>query len=294
MDRLQAMHAYVRVIELGSFSRAGVELRVRQSTISKWIAALEDQLDATLIERTSRSQRPTEAGQRFYARCKDILASYATAEAELHERAPDLRGRLRVSVPVVFGRLHVVPHLPSFVRRHPELELELSFDDRYVQLLDDGFDVLLRVGAPVDSSLRARTLARTRRCLVAAPRYLREAGTPDNPRALRDHECLVHTAGAGQWAFTRAGKTHRVQVGGRVRADHSEATLALARAGLGIALLASWLVGPDLARGRLVAVLPEYQAPTAPIQALLPPTREVHPRVRAFLDHLAPHLAALA
>lgn len=287
------MQAYVRLVELGSFSKVGAELRVKQSTISKWIAALEERVGVPLIERTSRRQRVTEAGRRYYERCKEVLAAHAAADAELQQRSPALTGRLRVGVPVVFGRRHVVPRLPSFVRRHPELELELRFEDRYVRMLDEDLDLIIRVGTPVDSSLRARTLARTRRYLVAAPSYLAQAGTPSAPRDLREHQCLVHTHGPGHWSFTRAGKQTPVQVGGRLSADNSEAVLALARAGLGVALLASWLVDKDLESGRLIALLPDYQPPPAPVQALMPPGRLVHPRVRAFLDHLAPSLARL-
>ena len=293
MDRLEAMRAFVRVVELGSFSKAGVELRVKQSTISKWIAALEDRLEVTLIERTSRSQRVTDPGRLFYERCKEILANYEAAEAELQQRTPELSGRLRVSAPVVFGHRHVVPRLPSFMRRHPKLELELRLDDRYVRMLDEGFDLAIRVGTPVDSSFRARTLARTRRYVVAAPAYLAHAGTPSAPRELREHECLIHTRGLAEWSFTRAGKQTAVSVAGRVSADNSEAVLTLVRAGLGVAMLASWLVDKDLASGRLIALLADYDPPPAPIQALLPPSRRVHPRVRAFLDHLAPSLARL-
>lgn len=296
MDRLEALHAFVRLVEIGSFSKVGTELRVKQSTVSKWLATLEEQLGAQLIERTSREQRVTEPGMRFYQRAKEILAAYEEAEAELSNSSPRVSGRLRVSLPVVFGRLHVVPLLSRFARRHSELELDLVFDDRYVRLLEEGFDVAIRVGVPVDSTLRSKTLAVTARHLVASKGYLTRAAPLCSPHDLVAHACLLHTGleERSVWRFEKNGKTVRARVGGRFGANNSEAVLAMARAGHGIALLASWLVDRDLARGKLVRLLPDFVPPAAPIQALTPPSRYMHPRVRAFLDFMAESLRSLA
>ncbi|MEM9067565.1 MAG: LysR family transcriptional regulator [Myxococcota bacterium] len=288
MDRLEAMRAFVRLVELQSFTKVGRELRVKQSTVSKWVAALESQFGVTLVERTSRTQRVTESGSIFYERAKEILAAYAATEAELQRDSPELRGRLRVSLPTVFGRLFVVPHLPAFLQAHDAIEVEIVLDDRYVRLVEDGFDVAIRVGVPVDSSLRCRTLARTPRRLVAAPSYLKERGAPVSPPDLQGHSCLFHTGlRTGEvWTFQREGKDVRAPVQGRFGANNSEAIVTMACAGMGIALLASWLVDDHLRAGALVPVLPDYDLPSAPVQAITPPSRVVHPRVRGFLDFI--------
>lgn len=288
MDRLDAMLAYVRLVELGSFSKVGQELRVKQSTVSKWIATLERQLQTQLIERTSRAQRVTEAGQVFYERAKDILASYSDIEAQLQQDSPQVAGRIRVNAPVVFGRLYLVPHVGRFLREHPELEFDLVLDDRYINLLEDGFDMAIRVGKPVDSSLRAKHLASTPRRLVASPSYLSSHPSIETPEDLKLHNCLLHSGLQSRtvWSFSRNGKKVQTVVEGRFAANNSEALLSLAREGLGVALLASWLVDDSISEGALVPLLSSYSLPPAPIQALLPPSRHVHPRVRIFLDFL--------
>lgn len=301
MDRMTAMHAYVRLVELDTFSAVAEELRVSQSTVSKWLAALEDELGVQLMERTTRSRRVTEAGERFYQRARDILAAYADASAELaparsgrraRAREP-LRGRIRVSVPVVYGRLFILPKVAKFMRRHPAVEVELVFNDRYVNLVEDNFDVAVRVGIPVDVSFKARKLGESRRHLVASPGYLERGPALTRPEHLREHCCLVHTnlRVGDTWVLRRGQKTWRAPVRGRFAANNSEALLTLARRGIGVALLADWLVEADLRAGRLRTVLPDYELPPAPVQALTAPGRHPHPRVRAFLDFLSPPVA---
>jgi DNA-binding transcriptional LysR family regulator len=292
MDRLDAMQAFVRLVEVGTFSAVAEELRVKQSTVSKWIAATEAQLGVQLLERTTRSLRVTDQGQVFYARAKEILASYDDVVSRVTEAAPELRGRLRVSVPVVFGRLFVVPAVTEWMRRHAGVELELVFSDRYVNLVEEGFDLAVRVGVPVDTTFRSRKIGETSRYLVAAPEYLASAPVLSGPEHLRHHDCLVHTglhAGA-VWQFRRAGRRTRARVTGRFAANNAEALLSLARGGQGIALLASWVVLEDLDHGRLVRLLPEYEPPAAAIQALSPPGQHQPPHARAFVDFFAEHL----
>lgn len=294
MDRLAAMHAFVRLVEVGRFSAVAEELRVKQSTVSKWLAALEEELGAQLVERTTRSQRVTERGRLFYQRAKDMLATYDETAAELASRDGELRGRLRINAPVVFGRLFVAPHVARFLRRHRALEIELVLDDRYVNLVEEGFDVAFRTGIPADSTLRARKLAEPPRRLVASPGYVEAASPLRKPADLARHACLLHTGLQTRqtWVFRREGRAYHVPVRGRFSANNSEALLLMARSGLGVALLASWLVDADVRAGRLTVLLPGYELPPAPVQALLPPGRHVHPRVRAFLDHMAAALAA--
>jgi DNA-binding transcriptional LysR family regulator len=293
MDRLEALRAFVRVIELGSFSQAASELRVKQSTVSKWIAALEDGLATRLIERTTRSQRATPAGRVLYDRAREILAAYESVKAEITAAEGAPAGRLRVSVPVVFGRRFLFAALPRFMRRYPDVELEVVADDRYLNLVAEGLDVAVRVGRPVDSTFRTQILGRSPRRLVASPRYLARRGAPARPRDLERHACLLHTGLKNDevWSFRRDGRTVRVPVRGRFSANHSEALLLMAKSGQGIALLADWLVRREVEKGRLAVLLEDYTAPAAPIAAVLPPGPSVPLRVRAFLKFLADTVA---
>lgn len=295
MDRVDAMRLFARLVERRSFSAAARELRVKQSTASKWVAALEEQLGTALVERTTRTLKVTDAGQRFYRRALELVAGFDEVTAELRDRSPEPRGKIRLSVPVVFGRLFVVPLVAEFLRRHQHVDVELVFNDRYVNLVDEAFDAAIRVGIPVDTSSRARKLADGRRCLVAAPSYLKTRGRPQSPRQLKEHECLLHgEASAGAiWSFRRAGeKEMPTAVRGRITANNSEAILHLARRGLGIALLADWLVAGDLRRKKLVLLMKDFEPPPAPVFALTPPGRYVAAPVRALVDHFAASLAS--
>lgn len=294
MDRMDALRAFVRLVERGSFTAVAEELRVGQSTVSKWLAALEDELGVRLLDRTTRSQRVTEAGQQFYQRAAGILDAYDSAVGEVREGQTVLRGRIRMSLPVVFGRLYVLPALSQFLRKHEEISLEMSFSDRYVNLVEEGYDLVLRLGASPDSTLREHLLGSSERRLVASPRYLSRYGVPKCPAELGEHQCLVHTGLGARttWTLFRAGKVEKVAVQGRVYASNSEATLSLTRSGLGISMLASWLVDRELERGRLRRVLADYQLPPAPIRALTAPGRHLSPRVRALLDHLRRGIAS--
>jgi DNA-binding transcriptional LysR family regulator len=293
MDRLDAMRLYVRLIELKSFSRAAKELKVTQSTASKWLISLESDLGVTLVERTTRTQHVTAAGEVFYRRAKDIISSYEEMAGDLQSATGEPRGKLRASVPVVFGRLFLVPIAAAYIQRFPKVELEFSFNDRYVNLIEESYDVAVRVGTAVDTSLRTRSLGMTTRILVAAPRYLERAGRLITPDDLSHHECLIQSGSNASsiWVFRAGGKTYRAAACGRFTANNSEALLHLAREGLGLALLADWLVQPDLRAGLLVPVLTSYSAPPAPIHALMSPSRHIHPRVRTFIDYMVTALS---
>ena len=295
MDRIDALRLFVRLAERGSFSAAAKELKVKQSTASKWIAELEAEWGVGLVERTTRSLHLTDAGRRLLAHATQLLGAFDDMARELRDKSPEPSGRVRLSVPVAFGRLFVVPAVAEFLREHPKVQAELVLDDRYVDLVDRGFDLAVRVGVPTDTSARARKLADGRRCLVASPAYVEAHGEPKAPRDLAAHECLVHGEmdAATLWRFGRArGAEIPVTVRGRVAANSSEAVHAMARAGLGIALLAEWLVADDLARGRLVSLLPGYPAPPAPVFVLTPPGRFMPAVVRALSEHLAASLAS--
>jgi DNA-binding transcriptional LysR family regulator len=294
VDHLRAIEAYTRLVEVGSFTAVAEELRVKQSTVSKWIAALEEELGVRLVDRTPRSLRVTDVGQAFYERSRRLVDEWGEAVAEAQSTAPEPSGRIRMSLPVVFGQRFVVPQLARYLRRYPRLQVELVFSDRYVRLVEEGFDLAIRVGLQVDSTLRSHALGESRRRLVASPGYLRARGTPRTPKDLERHECLLHSDSGGTaiWSFTKGERTQRASVRGRIVANNSEATLALARSGLGLCVLASWLVDADVRAKRLVPLLEDYALPPAPVRALTPPGRYVPSRVRKLIEFLREGLGA--
>lgn len=289
------MRLFLRLVERGSFSAAAKDLRIKQSTASKWIAELEAQLGVSLIERTTRRLHVTEAGRRFAARAAEVLSSFDSITGELREASPEPTGRIRLSLPVVFGRRFVVPIVVEFLNKFPKVEAELALNDRYVNLVEEGFDVAVRIGTPVDTSARARKLADTRRRVVASPGYVTTHGQPETPRDLSAHQCILfrNATADATWRFShRRHAEAAVSVKGRTAADNSDAILQLARSGLGIALLADWLVEEDLRVGTLVSLLDEYDPPPAPIFALTPPGRYTTAPVRMLIEHLVSSLAS--
>ena len=294
-NKIDALRLLARVAERGSFSAAAKDLKIKQSTASKWVAELESDLRTSLVQRTTRSVHITDAGRRLLARACDVLAAFDEMMGEFEERNPEPTGRIRLSVPVVFGRLFVVPAVVDFLKRHQQVQAELIFNDRYVNLVDEGFDLAIRVGIPTDTSDRGRKLADSGRVLVASPAYLKSHGRPANPKDLKEHECLMHGDGnaAMVWHFGRpTGADVPIPVRGRLAANNSEAVLTMARSGLGIALLADWLVEADLKQGRLIPLLETFTTPPAPIYALSPPGRFSAVTVRALTDHLALTMAS--
>jgi DNA-binding transcriptional LysR family regulator len=292
LDRIDAHRLFVALAERGSFSAAARALKIKQSTASKWVAALESELGANLVQRTTRSVHLTESGRRLLVRSRELLAGFDALRDEFRAQNPAPSGRLRLSLPVVFGRLFIVPALAEFLARHPQVSAELVFNDRYVNVVEEEFDLALRVGVPIDTSARGRKLAESRRMLVASPAYVAAHGRPKLPKDLRQHQCLVHAGESSTiWRFARGVERELpVPVRGRVAANNSEAVLLLVRRGLGIALLADWLVQAELARGRLVTLLEDFSTPSAPIYALTPPGKFASTAVRALIDHLATSL----
>jgi DNA-binding transcriptional LysR family regulator len=289
MNRIDALRLFSRLAERGSFSAAAKDLAIKQSTASKWIAELESELGVRLVDRTTRSVRLNEAGRRLLGRSRELLDAYDRLEAEFGDVDPVPRGRIRVSIPVVFGRLFVMPALAAFLARFREVSAEVVMSDRYVNLIEEGFDLAVRVGVPIDTTARGRKIAESGRLLVAAPSYLAGAGRPKVPGDLRRHECLLHGDASSNviWRFARgSGPFVPVPVRGRFAANNSEAVLAMARKGLGIALLADWLVRDSVERGSLVALLRDYSAPAAPVYVLAPQGRFASTAIRALVEHL--------
>jgi DNA-binding transcriptional LysR family regulator len=296
MDYFAGMRAFVRAVELGSFSRAAAEEGVKVSTISRYVTALETDLGAALLNRSTRRLHLTEVGTTFFDRAVAILAEVADARLAATALNATPQGLLRINVPGAFGRRHVVPHLADFLAAFPDIQVDATLTDETVDLIASGADVAVRIGALADSTLVAKRLAPQRRRLVAAPAYLAGRRPVAAPHDLTDHDCLQFALQPKQaWYFMpHDGPTTEpleVAVRGRLRANDSEALLDAALAGLGIALLPTWLTGEATSTGRLVPLLPDWEAsiaagPQRAIWGVYPPKKVVSPKVRAFLSFI--------
>ena len=292
MDMLSAMQTFVRVVEQASFSRAAAVLGVQTSAVSRSVAALEADLGVDLFNRTTRSLHLTEPGATFYQHARGVLRDMEEARSAVSALQDHPKGLLRLALPDAFARLHIMPHMPDFLARYPDLRLDLSLSDVRVDVVSIGADAAIRIGPMVDSALIARKLAPHRRIACASPDYLAKSPALRRPEDLLQHDCLIYSLQPSHnWFFVDASeRVTPVPVRGRLRADDSEPLRAGALSGLGIVLLPSWLIGDDLRAGTLVRVLPEWQAMIATqpsgIFGLYPPHRAVPQKVRAFLDFL--------
>ncbi len=292
MDMLAAMQTFVRVVEQASFSRAAGVLGVQTSAVSRSISALEADLGVDLFNRTTRSLHLTEPGATFYQHARGVLRDMDEARSAVSALQDHPQGLLRLALPDAFARLHIMPFIPEFLARYPDLRLDLSLSDVRVDLVSIGADAAIRIGPMVDSALIARKLAPHRRIACASPAYLATCPPLRRPEDLLHHDCLIYSLQPSHnWFFIDALQNETaVPVHGRLRADDSEPLRAGALSGLGIVLLPSWLIGDDLRAGTLVRVLPEWQAMIATqasgIFGLYPPHRAVPRKVRAFLDFL--------
>jgi len=291
MDSLNAMEVFVRVVQSGSFSEAARNLNLTPSAVSKQVSRLEDRLGARLINRTTRRLGLTEEGSAFFERAQRILVDVEEAEQAVSHLHGAPRGTLKLNAPVVFGHAHIAPLLPGYLAKHPEMRIDLSTSDRYVDLLEEGLDLVIRIGELSDSSLIARKLAVTKRVVVASDSYLKARGQPAHPRDLAHHNCLIflYRAVRNLWSFDGTDGAQSVEVKGDVETNSIEVILALLLAGHGIALMPTWLVGEYLQDGRLTQVLTDYVAPDAQIYAVYPPGRHLSPKVRSFVDYLVQH-----
>jgi DNA-binding transcriptional LysR family regulator len=297
MDYFAAMRAFVRSVELGSFSKAAAEAGIKVSTVSRYVTWLEDDLGAALFNRSTRHNHLTEAGKTFYDRAVTILTELEQARSETTSLNAQPQGLLRINIPSTFGRRHVMPHMKEFLSEHPSIRLDATLTDATVDLIDSGADVAIRIGALGDSSLIAKRLAPHRRVAVASESYIRGHPALSNPQNLQDHECLAFALQpAGAWYYrepgTPAGEAREIPISGHLRANDSETLRDCALAGLGIALLPTWLVSEDILSGRLIAIFPELEwliaaGPERAIWAIYPPKKIVAPKVKAFISFLA-------
>lgn len=293
MDRLDAMRAFQRVVETGSFSAVARERGVAQPTISKQIAALESHLGAQLLNRTSRSLSLTESGQEFYEATSKVLADVDAAESRIGRRQAAPSGVLRVTLSAGFGRMHVVPVLPEFLGRYPELSIDIVISDRFLDLVQDGLDLGVRIGHLDDSSLIARRVGLSGRRTVASQNYLRRHGMPLGPADLAHHECIafVFQGAARDWRFEGPDGPTAVRPSGRVRANDAESIRQAVLSGLGIAHAPAWLFHREIASGEVKALLDDWRPAPEPINAVRPASRLPSTKTRVFIEFLADALA---
>ncbi len=284
MDRLQAMSTYVQVVQTGSFSAAARVLRLGQPAVSKTIAQLEQHLQVRLLMRSTQGLTPTEAGLRFYEHAQVVLQEVEEAELAARGAGANLSGRLRVSAATTFARLHVIPALPRFLKAHPELEIDVVLDDRPIDLIGEGIDVSLRMGRLADTGLVARRLARTRRLVIASPAYLARAGRPKTPADLAAHQTLVFSQQDSTWEFQRAGRSVSVSVRGRARFSAAEGIRTAVLADMGLTIASEWMFTPELADGRVQAVLSDWSLPDIDLWAVFPSGRMATAKARAFAE----------
>lgn len=286
MNKFMAIRMFTRVAEEGSFTAAAARLGVSVSAVTKAVSRLEDDLGAQLFTRTTRQIAITNYGQIYYERCIAILADLEDAEADLKGGAKSARGHLRVVLPFSFGRVTVMPELPRFHARYPEISLEIDFSDEGVDMIAKGYDLAVRTGEIGDSRLTTRVLTRSAQVTVASPTYLDRRGVPATPEDLANHECIVSRFGP-EWRFRRPdGKPFALRVGGQYRINSGDALREAAVAGLGIVQGTWWLVRKDLESGAVVPILQEYADSGVPVSILYSANRHVPHKVRAFLDFL--------
>jgi DNA-binding transcriptional LysR family regulator len=290
MQSLTDIAIFVKVVELSSFTAAADALDMSQPVVSKAVTRLEEKLGARLLNRTTRRLSLTEAGSELYRRSVRALEEIENAELEVARFQTEPRGTLRVSAPMSFSILQLGAKLPTFLERYPGVSIELNLDDRRVDLVEEGFDVAIRIANLRDSSLVARKIVPCRQVLCASPGYLKEHGTPEQPEDLLEHNCVLYSflSHAREWRLIdEQGETHVVPLKGSLQTNNGLVNRAAALSGAGIILLPTFYIGDQLRSGELVPVLCKFRPPDIAVYAVYPERRNLTPKVRAFIDFLA-------
>jgi DNA-binding transcriptional LysR family regulator len=294
MNRFAEMEAFVRVVETGSFSGAARVLRVGQPSMSKLIAQLENRLGVKLLLRSTHGLTPTEAGQNFFERARRSLEEADEADVAARGVAANLSGRLRLCAAVTFARLHVIPRLPLFLAEHPGLDIEIVLDDRTVDLVEEGIDIALRMGALADSAMTARRIGQTRRRVVGTPAYFETAGVPRVPKDLTAHQAVIYDqrGGGADWTFSKDTIQTTVTLQGRVCVTAAEGVREAVFAGLGLTVASQWMFEPELQEGTVRAVLEDWMLPPIDLWAVFPTGRRASAKARAFSTFIEDQLDA--
>ena len=293
MDRFLEMRTFVQVVDTGSFVGAAEPLDMSKAAVSRYVADLEARLGVGLLHRTTRRLSLTEDGEVFYLRCKELLGGLDAAEAEVTARSGDAVGQLRVNAPVSFGILYLAPVWAAFKARHPQVSFDVTLSDRMVDIVDEGFDLAIRITQLQNSSLISRRLASTRMVLCASPTYLARQGTPVHPSELVQHHILAYSywSSRDEWAFDGPDGVVVVKTTPCLRSNNGDTCRAVALAHEGIILQPSFMVGADLAAGTLVELCPGYRALEMGIHAVYSSRKHVAPKVRLLIDFLVEHFA---
>jgi len=288
MDRFQAMETFVRVVDTGSFSSAARDLGIGQPSVSKIVAGREDRLEVRLLIRSTRRLTPTEAGMAFYEQARRAVDEADDAEATARGLGRGLEGRLRICAPVTFARIHIVPHLSSFLDQHPKLRIEFVMDDRNVDLVEENIDVALRVGDLADSALRARKIAAAQRHVLASPAYVARHGTPKLPSDLLNHQAVVYgqPIGTSEWRFRKGTDENSVSMPSRLSLTAAEGVREAVFAGIGLTIASRWMFADGLASGQVVELLPEWSLSPVDLWLLFPAGRLPSTKARAFGEWL--------
>jgi DNA-binding transcriptional LysR family regulator len=288
MDRLLCMQVFVRVVDKGSFAAVAEEFRISPTMVGKHVMFLEQRLGARLLNRTTRRQSLTEVGGVYYERCKLVLAEAEAADASATALQLAPRGLLRVSAPITFGANALVAAVGDYLQRYPDVHVELSLNDRVVNLVDDGFDAAIRIGNLPDSSLVARPLAPYRMVACAAPAYLAAHGAPRSPDGLARHNCMgfMYSAAQKHWQFADRDGTSNVQINGNFRVNSGQALRTAALHGIGIIVQPEVLVADDLAAGTLVRILPEHALPAQDMHLVYPSSRNLTLKLKSFIEFI--------
>jgi DNA-binding transcriptional LysR family regulator len=294
MDRLSAMRTFRTVVETGGFSAAARRLGLSKAAVSKQVAELEAHFGTALLHRTTRRLNATDAGRRYFENCVRLLDELDEVEAEVRDAQAEPSGRLRVTAPINFGIEVLGPVICAIAQRYPKLEIQVELNDRFVDLIEEGFDVALRIRTNLpDSSLIARRIGSITRSVCAAPSYLKRMGTPRTPEELKSHACLIYTLSTSpyDWKFLSGGKSATVRVNGGIQSNNGQFLRSFLNAGMGVALLPDFTVGEDIRAGRLKRILETYQTEPHDLYLVYPANRHQSPKLRAFMDMAAQHLA---
>ena len=281
--------AFVRVAETGAFARAAERMDISKSILSRRVARLEEQLGAKLLTRTAQGAQPTDIGQAYYARASNILAELEAAQEIVADAVTQIAGTIRITAPLSFGTQHLAPALADFAHMHPKVELDVSLNDRTVDLLAGGYDMAVRIGNLQDSALVARKIAPVRAVVVASPKYLDERGRPEHPRDLVEHSLLFYAniPAHEQWRFRIGNRWEHVKGHARFRADNGEMLREAACAGLGIVILPSFIASRAIQTGGLEVLLRDFPLEEVGLHLVMPPGRASTARIRALIDFLS-------
>jgi DNA-binding transcriptional LysR family regulator len=292
MDRMLSMEVFVAIVDLGSFTAAANLFKITPAMVSKHISSLEKRLGSTLLARTTRRQNLTEIGQKYYENCKRILAHIADAEAGAEAMGNTPKGNLRVNASMWFGSLTLAPIVCDYLRQYPDVNIELSLTDRYVDIVDEGFDVAIRIGELQDSSLVARKLSKFEVAICASPDYLAQAGVPRKPEDLAHHQCLGFTnwQNQGGWKLMQKPLGSKALQVPRFSSDNGQALRTAATKGIGIIMMPKELLREDIEAGRLVELMKPHVPPARPIHAVYPKERQQAPKLTAFVEFLVERL----